>query len=649
MTTHYDVDASSEGRPPLDPAMRLLVPSLGAATAEERNAVSRPTNPTMEGDAHMMGQDQRSGISGTQFGGHDWEPPVSIEARKLPLLPVEHLGELGRFVAAAAASLQVAPDLVAFAALATISTATGGRRRVQVKPGWNEAVSLYMAALADSSEKKTPALDVAAAPLREMEDELIDSRRTEVEAKAQEIRIETARMAKAELAAASDDPTKRDAGKADAEAAREKLLALGDSAELPRMLIRDATMEALVKRMSEQGGRIGSLASEANLLKIAGGMYSSGGQANTDLLLEAYTGSAYSVDRAGRPAIRMRSTFLALALLIQPGVLAGLAKKNPEFRENGLLGRFLYARPEPTEEDTFDSPEIPPEVSEAYDTRVKAMVRNVWDAEDVSVMRLSEGARKVFAEFYNSFSARRKKGGDLHEIAEWSGKLRGQVIRLAACLSLYENPDGLEISEGRIRSAIALVPYLVAHAKAAYDLMDEGSDGRLKPARELLEWIRSRPEQGETDARKAQSDRTQPFRAREAWQALKGRRWANSMDDLNGAVKSLEDLGWVAYLPELERPEGTRGRKPSPRFDVHPWVHTPPQAEDQRGVSRPTNPNMQAASHPVSSEPASGICGTESDPHGLGPNVGSCDQCQSLAVRHGPYGNPLCLNCRAAT
>ncbi|MER0476976.1 YfjI family protein [Streptomyces sp. Edi2] len=564
---------------PLATAGALALPAGVLAeirrVSDHHAAASRPTNPKNNREARMPVQHPDSGISGTHSVGQGWEAPAAIDEHRLPPLPVEHLGALAPFVAATAESLQVAPDLVAFAALATISTATGGRRRVKVKADWTEAIALYMAALADSSEKKTPALDAAAAPLREMEDEVIDAKRGAIEAKAQEIRIWTSRMARAEQAAAVDDPTKRAVGAADAEAARHKLLQLGESAELPRLLIRDATMEALVKRMHEQGGRIGLLASEANLLKIAGGMYSQNGQANSDLLLEAYTGSPYSVDRAGRTAIRMRGTFLALALLIQSGVLLGLAKKNPEFRENGLLGRFLYARPEPTAEDTFDSPEVPPAVREDYAARIKNLVRHVWDTDEVGVMRLTDQARKVFADFYDAFGKRRQPGGDLHEIAEWAGKLRGQVIRLAACLTLFEDPDTLLIGEERIRAAIALVPYLVAHAKSVYDLMGPDGDGRLKPARDLLDWARSRPAPGQADVKKYQSARDEPFRAREAWQALKGRRWAETMDDMNQAIQTLEDLGWLAYLPDPQRPEGTRGRKPSPRFDVHPWVYAP--------------------------------------------------------------------------
>ncbi|MEV6212138.1 YfjI family protein [Kitasatospora sp. NPDC051914] len=489
-----------------------------------------------------------------------WDEPIPLDARPLPPFPVERLGELGEFVTATAASLQVPVDLVAFAALATISTATGGRRLVRVKADWHESLALYLAALADSSEKKTPALNAAAAPLREIEDDLIEAARPHIEAVAQEIRITQGQMAKAEQKAAGDKP---DNALADAEAARAKLLELGEQPELPRLLIRDATLEAIAKVMHGQGGRVGLLASEGGLIKVAGGLYGANGKANTDLLLEAYTGSPYTIDRAGRSSARMSSTFLAVGLIIQPGVLAGLEKKNPEFRENGLLGRFLYGKPAPTAEDTFDSPPVPFAIADAYGKRIRALVERVWNREAVTTLDLDADARALFGEFYNGFAKRRKPGGDLHEVADWAGKFRGQLIRVAACLTVYENPEATSITKGRIADVLAMAPYFIAHAKAVFDLMGADGEGRLGPLRDVLTWLRGRP------------DAAAPFTARQAWQALKGRKWAREMEDMSAALGELEDYGWISFVPPPERP-GVRGRKPSPMFEVHPWVHTPP-------------------------------------------------------------------------
>ncbi|WP_436785779.1 DUF3987 domain-containing protein [Yinghuangia sp. YIM S10712] len=523
----------------------------------------RPTNPKIPTQSQPADDDRLSGISGTQPGMDGWDEPISIDAVPLPALPTTNLGALGEFVEAQAASLQVPPDLVAFAALGTIAAATGGRRRVQVKPGWYESTALYLVALADSSDKKTPALNAAAAPLRDVETELIEAARPEVEALAQQIRVTTAQMTRAEQKAAGDKPEN---ALADAEGARMKLLELGDTPELPRLLIGDATLEAIGKVMAGNKGRLGVLASEAGLLKIAAGLYGSKGQANTDLLLEAYSGSPYTIDRTGRPSARMASTFLSIALLIQTGVLAGVERKNPEFRENGLLGRFLYALPAPSGLDTFDSPSVPFDIADDYAKRIRAVIERVWNCPETTTLTLDSGATQAFGAFYDGFAARRQPGGDLHDIADWAGKLRGQLIRVAACLTVYENPEATVITHARMVDVLGLAPYFIRHAQAAFDLMSADHDGRLKPLRDIVAWLRSRPEKV----------RAKDFSARDAWQALKGRRWATDMEAMTDALNDLEDYGWIAQRPAPERPAGSRGRPPSPRYDVHPWIVNPP-------------------------------------------------------------------------
>ncbi|MFI2367267.1 DUF3987 domain-containing protein [Streptomyces sp. NPDC018833] len=545
--------------------------SAGLGFDELRTPEWHPTNPRTQDAAHDAGPTVGSGSSGTQDGAPAWEEPVPLDSRVLPRFPIETLGQLAPFVTATAESLQVPDDMVAFACLATISTATGGRRKIQVKHGWTESTALYLTALADSSEKKTPALNAACEPLRDIETELIEAARPEVEETRQQIRITEKAMEAAEKAAGGGKAADREDARADAEAAREKLLELGDNPALPLLLVRDITLEALALRMAEQKGRLGSLASEGGLFKIAAGLYGNNGKANTDLLLEAYTGGPYSIERIGRPDRRMPSTFLALGMIIQPGMIAGLEKKNPEFRQSGFLGRFLYAKPAPTESDTFDTPEVPFGVAEDYSQRVRALVTGVWNTSDVVMMRLSADARAEFGRFYDAFGKRRKPGGDLHDIADWAGKLRGQLVRIAACITLFEDPAAQEISLERIQAALSMAPYFIAHARAVFDLMGKNREGALKPLRDLLTWLRSRGEPGAD------------FSARDAWQALKGREWAEDMDAMTEVLKEMERHGWIAFRPTPD--SGKPGRKPSPRYDVHPWVARPPE--------RPGNPKTR--------------------------------------------------------
>ncbi len=104
-----------------------------------------------------------------------------------------------------------------------------------------------------------------------------------------------------------------------------------------------------------------------------------------------------------------------------------------------------------------------------------------------------------------------------------------------------------------------MAPYFIRHAKSTFDLMGKDAEGKRRPLREIVAWLGSR------------KTPCAPFSQNEAWQALKGRTWAESAEDMKAALNELEDDGWIASLPTEDEP-GKRGRKPSPRYEVHPWI-----------------------------------------------------------------------------
>ncbi len=132
-----------------------------------------------------------------------------------------------------------------------------------------------------------------------------------------------------------------------------------------------------------------------------------------------------------------------------------------------------------------------------------------------------------------------------------------------------------------MRDVLSMAPYFISHARAVFDLMGADAEGRLTPVRDLLAWLRGR------------EDRAAPFSARDAWQALKGRRWAkDGMEAMTAALNELEDLGWTDLIPPPEVP-GKRGRKPSPRYAVHPYVASPEPARAPSTTTRPLEEGTQ--------------------------------------------------------
>ncbi|MFD4972272.1 DUF3987 domain-containing protein [Streptomyces sp. NPDC058424] len=513
-------------------------------------------------------EDAPAGISGTENegGGPCWDPPIPVPKTTLPPFPTGLLGDsLARWVRAQGASLNVSDDLLGCSALGTISAALGGKVGVAVKGGWDaENVCLYLLGLADSSARKTPALDAASAPMRDRIGQLREESRAEVDQVEQEIRI-----TEKELAAVENDVSRGKASKEDARAVLESLRDLREQPGLPKAFVGDVTLEALGKVMGENGGRMALHESEAGFFKACAGLYGNG-RADITLVLKAYSGTGHEIDRVGRGHSWMPRTALTLTLIIQPGVVEHMEKDNPEFKSSGFLNRFLYALPSPMPPGSFDTPDVPLDVALDYAQRIVRLVDDVWTSENVRTLTLTTQARKVFAEFYNQTEKDKADGGALHDVAEWAGKLCGQIIRIAACLTLYDNPAAAEIGEDAMTRSVALAPYLTAHARAAFALMSRDGDGGRKLLRDILDRL----------PQLLADDRTVTLR--KIRESFKGRRASGSAgavdaEAIKDAMDELEELGWVAEIPAPPRKPGQRGQKPSPKYDVHPWIYDPPE------------------------------------------------------------------------
>ncbi len=149
---------------------------------------------------------------------------------------------------------------------------------------------------------------------------------------------------------------------------------------------------------------------------------------------------------------------------------------------------------------------------------------------------------------------RLRPGSDLHHIADWANKLVGATIRIAALLHVAEHKAwGNLISVQTIESAIRIADYLVAHAKAAFDLM--GSDPELDGARRVLDWLQHSPRP--------------EFTKRDAHTLLRGS--FPKAVDLDSPLAVLQEHGYIRMIDSLTPPRP--GRPASPRYIVNPHTY----------------------------------------------------------------------------
>lgn len=490
--------------------------------------------------------------------GGRWPDPQKLENPPAPKLDASLLGGVGLMAQAVSTSLQVPVDLPALLGLAVASAAIGGRRLVSPKPDWKEVITLYTMPVAAPGEMKSPALALMARPLYAAQTSRRKDAEESISRDATERHLAEARIKGAEAKfIKAFDPPAMERAKAQMQVARRELEMLGDAPVMPQLIADDTTPEALADIMLEQDDRMAILSTEGSFLGNVAGRYSSG-NANPEIVLKGWNQEPHPINRKGR-SVLLEHPNLTLGLAAQPGLLTGLGRSAAVFEERGLMGRFLFAMPDSrVGERDFDSEDISPEVKESYERSIKAMVAKLWADKERRTLELDRKAADAFRSFWIDLEPRHAEDGDLASVEGWAKKLPGQVLRIAAVLELFAEPASLTVGGRAMDDAIALVPYLVSHARLVADLMSGQRRSSLGPAKDVIGWLRS--------------TRTEVFAVAEAQRALHGRAWCSDAASVESAVAVLEERYWVAAIPAPERAPGTRGRPPKPRFAVHPSV-----------------------------------------------------------------------------
>lgn len=235
----------------------------------------------------------RSGADAEAAHGYE---PFPVDALPSPVR---------EYVAEYAEALGVDAAMIALPTLAMLAACIGTTRTIALAPTWSEPAVLWCAVVARSGERKSPALDAALAPLRD------------VQAKA--LREWQARN--------------RDRSEGD-----------GEPEPAPRYIVSDITREGLAKRLAENPR--GLLCARDELAAWFGshGAYKAGRGGDVEGWLEMHGARSLIVDRKGEdhPTFIPRAA-VSLCGTIQPRVLAkALGESNVV---NGLAARLLLAAP----------------------------------------------------------------------------------------------------------------------------------------------------------------------------------------------------------------------------------------------------------------------------------------------------------------
>jgi hypothetical protein len=546
----------------------FAVAAAKAASPERIAKVAEMGRPRQESTR----ADVPKGDTVTDDDEEGWGDPDPLITYAEPL-PTDALGPvLGPMVDAVAETYQVPPDIAVTMALPLIACAAAGRWSVNVRDGWTESVGLATLSVLGSSGGKSPTLRKLAEPLQEFEIECMDAGRGDyAESKArsqvladraEKLRKEVAKTDESDLIPGSNQHQEYRA-KVDAyvQACRER-----DEhvvAAPPRFMIDDVTPEALAQVMHQQDGAIGIVSDEAGIFGTLSGRYNPG-QVNLDVVLKGVSGTRIQIDRKGSETgpVIINHPVLSISVAVQPGLMARLGD-TPQFRESGMLGRFLPVMPRSIMGmRKLDTPGVPWEVDGRWREAIRELAQTALNLRRAGARRTLEvkpDAVVLLNDFRAALEPQFLEGGRLADLTDFGGKLAGSAVRIAACLTLLADPEATVIDGPTMRDALRVADAYVEHARTVFSTLTGGDPNA--PLSKVVAWL--------TEQNRA------TVTHRELHQALKHYSWARKTEGLQAAMETLAAMGYVKQANCT--PSGSKGGRPSKGWAVNPAVLKTPQ------------------------------------------------------------------------
>jgi replicative DNA helicase len=469
----------------------------------------------------------------------EWPEPEPLhDNHDRPLFPVHVLPDWIRdHVIQVADEMQFPVDLPAQLAITALSIAAAGNAHVIVRGTWREQLNTYLVTAMPPGAGKSPAFNAMLKPLDEWEQELVAREAPERE------RIETTR-----LILEKEKAKKINAGEtAEALALGDEIRDLPDVA-VPQLMADDATPEKVAMMLQEQRGRLAMVSTEGGLFSMMAGRYAGDKGPNLDVYLQAWSGDTVRVNRVGRDPVLLRNPTLTIGLTVQPLVISDLST-SPQFSGRGLLARFMFSIPATHVgyRDMAKAPSIVEAVAARYGRHLVTLAEQLRGQTEPLELFLHDDALAAFNEWRQDIEVRRRPGGDLAAMAEWTTKMESTVARLAGLLALAEGvPIRLDVME----RAITVGRYWECHARLAHDMW--GADPTAARAGRIIDW--------------ALAEGRQRFSLRDVYKCADR---AMTPEDAVDALELLVDKSWIRSADGRELAVGKRG-VPSPEFTVNP-------------------------------------------------------------------------------
>ncbi|MEO1633398.1 MAG: DUF3987 domain-containing protein, partial [Bacteroidota bacterium] len=265
--------------------------------------------------------------------------------------------------------------MIAIPTLAALAAAVGNAFRIQLKPTWTEASTLWGVVVAPSGSGKSPSMDAALRPILDLERASFEKYEAELTAY------------EAELADFQTLPKKE-----------QRRASKPTPPLLTRYRVGDTTVESLGAVLGDNSR--GVLLARDELAGWFGSFdrYASG-SGDLQAWIEMHGGKPTVIDRKSsrNPVIRIDRPSVNVSGTIQPEVLRDQMSK--AHFASGFAARLLFCEP-PTRLQRWTEATVAPEVTEGY----KQLIHGLYAfpcGDETDVLTLHPHARDFFVAFYD--------------------------------------------------------------------------------------------------------------------------------------------------------------------------------------------------------------------------------------------------------
>jgi putative DNA primase/helicase len=453
-------------------AGRVAIPDFGAArdpAAKDFNdmavqcgakAVKRAIEAASEPGRAEHHPGEESAPAG-DFEGWPLPQPLTAKIESQPY-PLDALPEGVRAAVQEVADYVKAPvPLVASSALAALSLACQAQFDVQRDRRLQGPVGLYLLTIADSGERKSTCDGYFTSAIRNYQTARQTAMQPEVRQHQADLAIWTAE--REGLQAAVRDAARKSKRTDELSAKLSDLeRAKPEAPRVPRLLLSDATPEALAFHLAKQWPSAGLLSSEGGAVFGSHGMSRDSAMRYLSLLNVLWDGGTHGIERRTSESYEVRGARFTVALQVQEPTLRSFIDKTGELaRGTGFFARFLIAWPESTQGQRpfTEAPASWPHL-DAFHRRIEAVLNQPVPMSETgaltpAMLTMTGAAKAAWIEYHDAIERELASGGELYDVKDAASKSADNAARLAALFQVFVGGGAIDVPAIEAASRIA--------------------------------------------------------------------------------------------------------------------------------------------------------------------------------------------------